>query len=144
MSRIGDFFVHCTDISLMRTFYSDILKLDESFYSEEYKHLVYKLSVSPEITMVIMESVEAQSNTKWDNGPVFREGSGYGLSFTLRVEDMDEFRTIVEAIRGNYDHFYPTPQWVGYWSFMVKDPMGLSIDVYHELKDKPENTPIWK
>lgn len=41
-----------------------------------------------------------------------------------------EFVRVVESVRGaEIDTFHPGPQWIGYWSFPVKDPMGYTVEI---------------
>ena len=41
-----------------------------------------------------------------------------------------EFRRVVEtALALDVDRRLPEPQWVGYWSFPMRDPMGCTVEV---------------
>jgi hypothetical protein len=99
----------------------------------------------PKTCIVIMQSKnELTYHEQWDNGPVFREGTGYQISFSIREEDFNTYREIVTKILQHGAHFQDKPVWMGYWTLMIKDPMGNTIDYYHEIDPQPTTKPEWE
>jgi len=112
-------------------------------FSEKYRHLVYQLAEN--INLVLMESKEASKLDGWSRGPVFRDGNMFDISWTLREEDLEVYiKTVKRISSSNSPKFYKEPQWVGYWSFIVKDPMGYTLDLYYEYSNKPDTDPLWQ
>lgn len=124
----------------MKEFYVDILGWDYDTYNLDYKHLSFKIGT---VYLVIMESKNAEKMEGWAQGPVFQEGKSKAISFSVKVNTEDDYRKIVKKLQNTTEAYWENPKLVSnYWSFIVKDPMGLTLDVFYQPSEHPEN-PNW-
>ena len=88
---------------------------------------------------------ELEIDEEWAVGPVIREGDSFKVSWSVRVEESDQFKKIVRQIdETGVKTFHKEPQWMqSYWSLITKDLAGNTVDIYHEPKEAPHNT-VWR
>jgi catechol 2,3-dioxygenase-like lactoylglutathione lyase family enzyme len=122
---------YCTDIGATREFYGRLLGLTQVWDTPDgvaFHHDGVQLSFQR------LESLERQ--TGW----AFQPGWGHGqlpdapatehVPSTSIALAPDAFRSAVGRLRAaRVKALRPEPFWVGYWSFVVKDPDGRTVEL---------------
>jgi hypothetical protein len=82
------------------------------------------------LQLTVTFSSDAASVSGWARQLGWEGGDASTPSWGFEV-DQDEFRRVVEATRSAKTVLtrFAEPQWVGYWSFPVKDPMGYTVEI---------------
>ena len=131
-------YIGCNDLSRMRTFYSDLVGLDEIYYSDDDRTLGYDCDG---FQFTVIESTEAApADSRWDRQPGWVGGTRAAVSWSVALTE-STFGPAVERLGdAGVPCFRPTPVWVGYWSFPVKDPMGNTVEITYAPADPPTST----
>lgn len=119
------------DVAASRRFYADLLGLP----------LIWD---EPDAVAVLAGGVQFSIGHDPDAAPAtgwsFQPGWGYGLeladppplgaaSWSIAL-DPDAFDAAVERLRtAGVPRLRAEPFWVGYWSFVVRDPMGATVEL---------------
>jgi hypothetical protein len=141
MSKDDRFFLYlyCNGLDVMREFYSSLLGLDEIFHASGPDGGLGYLHGSVQIT-IYPAADELPVDSQWHRQPGWDGGTKASTSWSFQLSEMATFRRIVERLlMADTPRFYPKPQWHGYWSFPVKDPMGNTIEVTHAPAEEPSN-----
>ncbi len=130
-------YTHCNDLAGMRDFYSRLLGLEELFFAEGADGgLAYRLGGVQFTVLPAPEELPADAG--WDRQPGWNGGTGAGTSWSIEVGDLEPFRDLVERlVAAEVPRFDECPQWRGYWSLPVKDPMGNTVEVTYAPADEP-------
>ena len=131
----------CDDLSAMRNFYTRLIGLDEGVFTdtEEYGFIEYK---SNDLRMFILRGTEIEPQEPgWAKQPGYLKGDLERTSYTIKVPEtkyVDVVRRLQEA---NVKSFQEKPTWLQdeYWSYIVQDPMGVTIEVYMQPSEKPDD-----
>ncbi len=121
-------YLHCTDLASARTFYTEVLGLDEIYHSEVDRSVGYRAG---DLQITITHHAEATDDVRrewsrqlgWEGGSEPTPSWGLELSGTAFCRAVDAVRTL------GHESFADEPRWVGYWSFPVKDPMGNTVEL---------------
>ena len=130
--HLNTIFRWCNDIENMRHFYSDCLSLEETFFKNNNEHgwLTYQLS---EIQLVFTRSEEPLPEpTAFAMNPAYRDGQTYDSSWVIEVAPSN-FDNIVAKIRRSGAPIYndaPFSNRPGHRQLIVRDPMGMTIEIY--------------
>ncbi|PFG39835.1 catechol 2,3-dioxygenase-like lactoylglutathione lyase family enzyme [Georgenia soli] len=122
---------YCTDLGATREFYGELLGLRQIW--DEVDGVAFEHD-SVQLSFQRLESLERPS------GWAFQPGWGHGqLADAPATEDVRSisvalapaaFRSAVERLRAaGVEALRPEPFWVGYWSFVVKDPDGRTVEL---------------
>ncbi|MHA2143010.1 MAG: VOC family protein [Candidatus Thorarchaeota archaeon] len=131
----------CDDIKAMRSFYTDLIGLTETIYTneEEYAFIGYK---GGGFTLYIVRGDTVKpEKIGWTKQPGYDGGTIETTSYTINVPE-DEFRAVLKRLRdADVEAFSDKPRWSydEYWSYIVKDPMGVTIEVYMKPGQKSES-----
>ncbi|SHJ44816.1 Catechol 2,3-dioxygenase [Tessaracoccus bendigoensis DSM 12906] len=136
------FFVYtrCNDLNSSRRFYTELIGLKQIWDDDE--SLGYL--VGPAQLSVFLDPAST-ATPHWS----FQPGWGYGLSVESRpplaaaswsVELSPEaFRDAVDRLRtAGVTAWRREPFWVGYWSYVVRDPMGQTVELSDPLSSGPD------
>lgn len=134
-------FVLCNSVENMRSFYVDLLGMEQSAYVEG-QYLDVKTAG---IELLFFEHEEGVPvHTDWSWQPGWQGGTALRPSFSVRVAE-EEFPGLVERIRqSDVRSFNEYPEWRngGYWGLTISDPMGATLELFVEPAVRPEST-IW-
>lgn len=121
-----------SNIAASREFYSDLIGLQQIW--DKTDHIAYKVAGG------IQFSISYDSTATFIQEWSFQPGWAYGLgiepsprsaraswSFPLHPT---MFHSAVERLQqANVEALRPEKFWVGYWSYVVKDPMGQTVEL---------------
>ncbi len=119
-------YLHCSDVSQARDFYTALLGLEEIYFSEEERSVGYRVG---SLQVTVSEHAEARQLDEWSRQLGWKGGTSPNPSWGFQLE-AQLFRDAVERLRSHHiKTFHDEPRWVGYWSFPVNDPMGNTVEV---------------
>ena len=125
MTTLGFTYMFCDDIASMKRFYRDMLALELIWERED--HIAFQIGEHQLSIQYHREftppSPAFSIQPGWQGGEVPR--TGWSIGYDRKV-----YFDIVERLReyGAYGYF-SEPQWKGYWSFPVLDPMHNTIEI---------------
>lgn len=122
----------CNNIAASRAFYSDLIGLDQIW--DDADLIAYRIDGG------IQFSISHDSNATISDEWAFQPGWAFGLGIEPRPRSARASWSIPlspEAFRGavarlqdaKVDALRPEPSWVGYWSYVVRDPMGQTVEL---------------
>lgn len=121
-------YLHCEPLGLdqARRFYSHVLGLAETFFSADDGTVGYRVG---DLQITIEAHPEATTSSGWAKQLGWRGGvtatPSWGIEFSSAA-----FAPAVEAARASdVECWQAAPEWVGYWSFPIKDPMGNTVEL---------------
>ena len=121
-------YLFCNDLHAMRTFYSDLLGLNEIYYSEEPDGSVAYDCDGLQFTIILDKSI-LNEDQGWARQPGWEGGKQSAISWSV-VLTGEGFQTAVhKLIDAEVTSIHNRPEWHNYWSFPVKDPMGNTVEV---------------
>lgn len=122
-------YLFCTDLAAMRHFYGVLLGLQEIYFSATEGSVAYNCDG---LQFTIFEREEAaRAPEGWAWQPGWREGTVAQIGWSVVLTE-EGFDTAVDRLREvGVATYYDEPQWHGYWSFPVKDPMGNTVEVVY-------------
>ena len=122
---------YCTDLGATREFYGALLGLTQIWDEADgvaFEHDCVQVSFQP------VQSLERL--TGWAFQPGWGHGQLPDAPSTEPVRSIsvalapDVFRSAVDRLRAaEVEALRPDPFWVGYWSFVVKDPDGRTVEL---------------
>lgn len=123
-------YLFCTDITAMRHFYSDLLGLDEAFYAEG-EAVAYNCD---DLQFTIFQRDDApMAPDGWAWQPGWGAGSRPVMSWSVKLNEAGFRATLGRLRSASIPAFWSEPQWRGYWSYPVKDPMGNTVEVVWDV-----------
>jgi catechol 2,3-dioxygenase-like lactoylglutathione lyase family enzyme len=125
-------YLHCNDLELARSFYSGVLNLAEIFYSDEEGTVGYQVA---ELQITIAVHTDPVHVEGWAAQLGWEGGSAPMPSWGFECAPADFCRAIESARVAEVEVPHSEPQWVGYWSFPVKDPMGNTVEITTPQRD---------
>ena len=119
-------YLHGAHLESARSFYSGVLGLRETYFSAEKATIGYQVGT---LQITIARHAEASHIDGWARQLGWSGGSTSAPSWGIELASR-EFRRAVAAARDvGTDSLKAKPQWVGYWSFPVRDPMGNTVEI---------------
>ncbi len=120
-------YLHCVDIEASRAFYTDLIGLNEIYFSPTDRSVGY---LAGTLQLTVTESPDTPlpeprfaSQLGWSGGLATAPSIGFELP-------ADEFAPAVERIaNSSLQSFTTDPAWVGYWSFPVLDPTHHTVEL---------------
>ena len=108
----------------MRAFYAEVVGLEE-IYADEGT-VGYRCG-STQLTLESAADVETVA--EWSRQLGWSGGTGSSPSWGFELTG-DAFGAAVNRLRASgAEPYWPEPQWVGYWSFPVRDPGGNTVEI---------------
>jgi catechol 2,3-dioxygenase-like lactoylglutathione lyase family enzyme len=135
-------YIFGNDVDAMRRFYSDVLGLKEIYYASGADGgLAYDCD-GLQFTIFPAQSI-LPTPTEWHKQPGWQGGTLPAASWSIVSESEDAFAaTLNRLIEAQVPAFFDSPQWVGYWSFPIKDPMGNTVELTLPMDSKPREK-VW-
>lgn len=135
-------YTRSSDVEASRRFYSELLGLHEIWH-EAGMDVSYKLG-DDAVQLSIEYDADTPRATQWASQPGWVLGLGVEprprratASWSIALEP-SHFRGAVARLRdAAVEALRPEPFWVGYWSFVVKDPMGQTVELSDPHSDGP-------
>jgi len=123
-------FSYCNDVAAMRQFYVVLLGLNETFYDADKGWLTCD---SGQLNLVfIRANTPITEHSAWAKQPGYDGGTLEVPSWVITVSHT-QFDGIVNAIKAADVPCYqdtPTEPRPGHRSFWVRDPMGVTVELY--------------
>ena len=134
----------CNDLSVMRNFYTRLIGLDEGIFTdtEEYGFIEYK---SNDLRMYILRGTEIEPQAPgWAKQPGYLKGDLERTSYTIKVPKAKYADVVRRLQEADVKSFQEKPTWVQdeYWSYIVQDPMGVTVELYMQPSKKPDDR-VW-
>ena len=135
-------YTYCNELEAMRAFYTELVGLDEIFYAPGddgglgYHH--------GDVQFTVLAAAEPLPvATAWARQPGWSGGEGLAPSWSFQLASLDAFRAAVTRLAAaDVPRLDDRPQWRGYWSYVVRDPMGHTVEVTHAPAEAPDD-PVW-
>lgn len=136
-------YVPAVDIVAMRRFYSELLGLEEIHFSQEEGSLAYDCDGFQFTVYAVAGSQTAAvpgrgrrdlfppaGERRWATQPGWSGNTSPEISWSVELSE-EAFGQAFERLAAvaTVERLHPTPQWVGYWSFPVRDPMGNTVEL---------------
>ncbi len=140
--QLGSLFLMCNDVSAIKAFYGDALKL-KTIGSPEEGYLDVDIGIH---LTYFKGDYELPVQKDWAWQPGYQGGSANVMSWTIKFSEAD-FRNIVTSLKTQkVEHLKELPEWRlnSYWGLTVKDPMGYTVELYTVPDKKPEPPFNWK
>lgn len=128
----------CSNIPATRHFYSELVGLELVWDEPDSVAFVHG-----SVQIAFSESTDTEAPDGWALQP----GWGFGQvplkespekrsSWSIALESR-QFREAVERMRGSdVETLWDEPVWVGYWSFVVKDPDGDTVELSDPMSER--------
>lgn len=123
-------YLYASDLDKMRAFYSEVIGLKEIFFQAGSKGGIGYQCDALQFTILPAPECLPDSSDNWAEQPGWQGGTQKSISWSIET-DKTGLNTIVQRVLGDAQivRRYALPQWVGYWSFPVKDPMGNTVEI---------------
>lgn len=129
-----DFFLYTisNDLAASRRFYTDLLGLEKIW--DEPEALAYALGSAVQLSIGL--DGDAEPASEWAFQPDWAYGLGVDplprhavASWSIAL-DPQAFTAVVGRLQSaGVPALRPEPFWVGYWSYVVRDPMGYTVEL---------------
>lgn len=141
-SREFFLYTRSNDIAASRRFYTDLVGLDQIW--DEHEGIAY--GIGQTVQLFIGHDPGAEPETQWAFQPGWAEGLGIQprpshavASWSIALSPTS-FRAAVGRLRhAAAEALRPEPFWVGYWSYVVKDPMGHTVELTDAVSAGPSS-----
>lgn len=132
----------CNDVESMRHFYTDLIGLKQGSFrnDKEWGWLVYK-SEGFEM-MFFRADKQLPVLREWAVQPGYEGGTLETTSWGIHIPE-EMFGVVVGRLNSaGVKTFKDRAEWRqdSYWGFSVMDPMGNTVELYTEPKEKPAST----
>lgn len=132
---------YCTDISATKTFYSELLGLPQIWDTPEnvaFRHDCVQLAFTLDDALPRQEGWAFQPG--WCHGQLHDAPSARHVRSISLAMEPDAFRSAVTRLRAaGVEALRPEPFWVNYWSFVVRDPDGLTVELSDPHSPGPQS-----
>ena len=120
------------DIAASRHFYSDLIGLDQIW--DEGDHIAYRIVGGVQFSISYDSSSTVSKEWSFQPGWVFGSGSearprSTRASWSIPLSPEWFASTVARMQEAEVDALRPDPFWVGYWSYVVRDPMGQTVEL---------------
>jgi catechol 2,3-dioxygenase-like lactoylglutathione lyase family enzyme len=133
-------YVFCHDLASMRHFYSELIGLQEVYYAPgDDGGLAYTCDGLQFTIFPTSDSLSVPA--AWHQQPGWQGGTLPEPSWSITCESDMAFRAALQRLgEAQVSSFFDQPQWLGYWSFPVKDPMGNTVELTLPVSGEPQTT----
>lgn len=119
-------YLHCSDLPAARHFYSNLVGLTEIYFSAEEESVGYQVG---SLQLTIGRHEQARELTGWASQLGWSGGTSANPSWGFHLEAEEFRRAVARLTEDGVDARNQEPDWVGCWSFPVRDPMGNTVEV---------------
>lgn len=119
-------YLHTNNLAAARSFYSDLLGLDEFYGSVEDGTIGYRIGT---LQLTLALHSDALPVEGWSAQLGWQGGDSPAPSFGIEMERGAFHRTVRSLMAAGTPAWFTEPRWVGYWSYPVKDPAGLTVEL---------------
>lgn len=125
MSQLGFTYLFTNDLSEMKKFYWEILGLNLTWDEEDS----IAFMVNDHQLSITYDKNFRKPNPDFAKQPGWKGGTATRTSWSINFP-MDEYEEVIERLQMKQTPAYFTaPQWFGYWSYPVLDPMNNTIEM---------------
>jgi catechol 2,3-dioxygenase-like lactoylglutathione lyase family enzyme len=138
-------YMFCNDILTIRHFYTDLLGMNEVAYDDKSGWLNYKCDgFYMMFFKTEKDKIPVEERWAYLPGPGERPGDIDVISITVLIPEEDYKETVKRLLTAGVPLRSKVPEWMqyNYWGFIVKDPMGMTVEVTTVPKENPEST-VW-
>lgn len=138
-AELAHFFVPCNDVEAMRSFYVDLLGMEEYQYAAG-QYVNVKTAGLIVMFIKVDETVPAHADYAWQPG--WEGGTGLRPSFSVKIAQED-FAALTERLRGtDIARFNERPEWRqdSYWGLTINDPTGMTLELWIVPDERPQST----
>lgn len=117
-------YLHSSDLVASRDFYGQVLGLEQVADSDEligYRHGSLQITVELDPDALTQHGWSRQLG--WRGGVNVTPSLGFEFPTTAFPAVVNRSRQV------DIPAYFSEPQWVGYWSFPIKDPSGNTVEV---------------
>ncbi|GEN49416.1 VOC family protein [Alkalibacterium pelagium] len=125
MTTLGFTYIYTDNIKEMKKFYTSLLGLDLIW--DETDSIAFKIG-SHQFSIIYHESFEIPS-AHFAMQPGWEGGTYPRTSWSLDYDSTNFIKVIRQLSANGVRSYYAAPQWNGYWSYPVLDPMNNTIEV---------------
>lgn len=120
-------YLHCSDLGEARRCYTDVVGLSEIFVSVEDGVVGYRVG---DLQITIEERPgDEPAASGWAKQLGWDGGTTTAPSWGIELDAASFGRAVDAATTAGMPCHRAEPQWVGYWSFPVRDPMGNTVEL---------------
>lgn len=123
--RFGFTYLVCNDLHAMKSFYSEILRLEQIW--EDATALAYRIG-DHQLSVLLDERV-VRPEPDFAVQPGWSGGTAPRTSWSLECDAPDFVQIVAAAKAAGVATYRSEPSWVGYWSFPLLDPMHNTLEV---------------
>lgn len=128
--RLGFTYLFCNDLERMKWFYTDILHLNLIW--EDRESIAFK--IGDHHLSIFHDDNFTPLSMKFSVHPGWEGGTEPRTSWSLEC-DKEDFKKIIHSVISNEIQKYNNePEWNGYWSFPILDPMNNTIEITCTVK----------
>jgi len=127
-------YIPASNLDAMREFYSEHLSLDEIWFEEE-EGLAYDCD-GLQFT-ILFDATSTPATDGWATQPGWTGNTTAAISWSVVLSEAAFRRAVVALPGSDSECLHELPQWVGYWSFPVKDPMGNTVELSWPAETPP-------
>ncbi len=125
MEKFGFTYIFTNDIGKMKWFYKDLLGLELIWNQDD--HIAFKIS-DHQLSIKYHKDYKVQTpafaiQPGWDGGKEPR------TSWSINFDAISFEKTVNLLVDHSIQSYFVEPQWKGYWSFPVLDPMNNTIEI---------------
>lgn len=118
-------YMFCNDLEKMKKFYSSILGLQLIWDSPE--DIAFKIK-DHQLSIAFDKNYHPLS-PDFSIQPGWAGGTEPRISWSIECDEDDFSQIVRTAIENDVPSYYERPNWKGYWSFPVLDPMNQTIEI---------------
>lgn len=140
-SRAFFLYTRSNDLAASRRFYRDLVGLEQIWDEPDSIAFVIddwvQLSVDRDPDAAVVDGWSFQRG--WVHGLEIDPAPPYNQASWSIALTPDTFRAAVERLQQTgAEALRPEPFWVGYWSYVVRDPMGQTVELSDPVSGGPE------
>jgi len=125
-SGVKFLYVPVSDLDAMRHFYTELVGLDEIYFAAD-EALAYDCD-GLQFTMLFDPNPPAVPEG-WATQPGWRGATVAAMSWSIELTEAGFRGAVSRSAEAGVIALHDVPQWVGYWSYPVKDPMGYTAEI---------------
>lgn len=125
-------YLHCDDLGRARGFYTDVIGLTETFFSDEIASVGYQVGG---LQVTVAHHPTARRAEGWASQLGWEGGTAGMPSWGFELPPKEFCRAVERALSRGVSTLHSEPEWVGYWSFPLRDPMGNTVELSTANRD---------